>query len=135
LLRYLLEAANRLSIFTPAKISNGFEAHELVDIFNEFARCLDLPTRAQLLSKTQRSMPNFSPLVVAKRVFEEGGLILTHTKDLDHWFLSYTYDFERKRYLVVASDAQNEHTEIDPKKVLDLGVVILPFESRLVLAG
>lgn len=50
LLRYLLEAATRLNNFAPSKIANGYEAHELVDIFNEFARCLDLSWQGQLLS-------------------------------------------------------------------------------------
>ncbi len=131
LLRYLLEASNRLNSFLPSKISDGYEQHELVDIFNEFARCLGLKWRAHLLTTITRAFPKLSLLIVAKRVFEEGGELVLHGKDVEHWFLAYTYDFEKKCYLVEDSDLTNEQHCVVPTKLRDFGVVILPSDSAL----
>lgn len=129
LLRYLLEAATRLNNFAPSKIANGYEAHELVDIFNEFCRCLDLSWQALLLSTFSRSFPNLSPLITCKRVFEEEGKIILHEKARDHWLLAYGYDFDKKSYLVEDSSLPDEHVAIGPKDLRHFGVVILPGES------
>lgn len=131
LLRYFLEAANRLNNFLPSKISDGYEQHELVDIFNEFSRCLDLGYRAHLLTTIKRSFSRHSALVLAKRIFEEGGELILHGKDVEHWFLAYTYDFDKNCYRVEDSNLTDEEHCIPPKKLRDFGVVILPSESPL----
>ena len=131
LLRYFLEAANRLNNFLPSKMSDGYEQHELVDIFNEFSRCLDLRWRAHLLTTIKRSFLKHSALILAKRIFEEGGELVLHGRDVEHWFLAYTYDFEKNCYLVEDSDLTQEQHCIAPTKLRDFGVVILPSDSAL----
>ena len=131
LLRYLLEAAYRINILIPSKISHGYEAHEITDIFNEFARSLDIQWNARLLSSLVRDFPKLSLTVLVKRIFEEGGEIVIHTSDFDHWFLAYSFDLENKRYLVEDSDGAEEQTWIAPKRVQNVGVVLLPTESAL----
>ena len=130
-LRYFLEAAWRLNNLLPYKISNGYEEHELVDIFNEFARCHGITWRAHLLTRVRSSFPKLSPTVISKRIFEEGGQIVLHTKDAAHWFLAYTFDFEKGRYVVEDSAPTDVESSIDPKRVLGIGIVLLPAESAL----
>ena len=66
-----------LNDFAPSKIANGCEAHELVDLFNEFCRWLDLSWQALLLSTFSRSFPNLSPLITCKQVFADEGKMAT----------------------------------------------------------
>jgi hypothetical protein len=49
LLQYFLEAAHKLTMLLPQKICYGYEAHEIVSIFNEFAVTHDYPAKATLL--------------------------------------------------------------------------------------
>ena len=134
ILRYLLEAASRLNNLLPAKISNGYEAHELTDIFNEFARSLNLSWRAGLLIKVRHTFPLFSPTIVSKRILEEGGKIILRTEDCDHWLLAYMYNFGKHAYLVEDPDLEHEKTKISSKKVTERGVVILPTRAHLARA-
>ena len=133
LLRYLLEAATRLNNLSPAKISLGYEAHELTDIFNEFARALDLSWRAGLLVKVRRAFPLCSPTVVSRRIFEEKGKILINTGACGCWLFSYTLRFNEKKifYMVEDPNPMIDRKRISQKRVGEVGVVILPVETNL----
>lgn len=73
-------------------------------------------------------------MITSKRVFEEGGKIILHEKARDHWLLAYTYDFDKKSYLVEDSSLHEEHVAISPKNLRFFGVVILPGDSLLARA-
>lgn len=130
LLRYLLEAATRLNNLTAAKISGGYEAHELVDIFNVFAASFDLSLCAQLLATLRRSLPDLSLPAISNHVFDRNGHMVIHTKDHEHWFLAYAYDSNTNQYLVEDSSSDYQKTAISLRRALSLGLAILPKDEQ-----
>ena len=130
--RYLLEAADRLRLIKVSKLTGGFEAHELVDVFNEFARAHRYPAKAILLQAMIEALPNWSFTVQSKRIFEQDGQIVTSVDGGKHWVLAYEYDFKKQCILVEDPDpSAGCHKSIVGQQVGRDGVIILPTDSTL----
>lgn len=132
-LRYLLEAAERLGIFSVHRVMGGFEAHDLVDVFNEFARAHRYPAKAHLLNALADGLPKWSFKVQAKRLFEHGGQIVTSVDEGDHWVLSYGYDSDQLKILVEDPAPDKSKDAITGSRVVSDGVVLLPLTCTIVI--
>lgn len=134
-LRYLLEAVERLGIFSVHRVMGGFEAHELVDIFNEFARAHGYPAKAQLLNTLADELPaKRSSTVDAKPIFEQGGQIIASVDNGRHWVLCYGYN--RTSAKILFEDPAPGKTEVAfaGSKVKSDGVIISPIDCVMSLS-
>ena len=139
--RYLLEAADRLGLFKVEKIAKGYESHELVDIFNEFARAHRFPAKALHLQAAAEAFEGWTFAVQAKRIFDVGGQIVVSVDDGDHWVLAYDfkYDGDKKvnnlRILVEdANPSDRAVLDIGKGKIGEAGLILLPNSAPLKFA-
>ena len=133
-LRYFLEAADRLRLFTVHRVMGGFEAHEIIDIFNEFARAHRFPGKAVHLSAMAEALERWSFSVQVKRVFEQHGQIIVPVDEGDHWVLAYDHDFEKPGLKIDDSDPTIKRTWLKYDKVHEAGlqgVILLPSNCTL----
>lgn len=93
LVRYFLEAADRLGLFSVARVTCGFEAHEIADIFGEFCRSHRLAFKAALFSQEARLRDSLASL------FEQSALIVPIERGR-HWVLAVDY-LENEQSLTV----------------------------------
>ena len=137
-LRYMIEAAERLNLFSSHRYMNGLEAHEMIDIFCEFSRAHRFPARAIHLSTMANALEKWSFSVQSKRIFEQAGQILLPVDSGRHWVLAYGYDFENARILVDDPDPdpnpENVKTNIASQGIWGggrQGVLLLPNNCSL----
>jgi hypothetical protein len=143
-IRYLLEAAERLGLLTAHRIIGGFEAHEMIDIFNEFVRAHRFPARAFHIGVMAVSLNKWSFLCQAKRVFEHGGCMVVPVDKGKHWVLAYAHDFEDPGLLIDDPDPNPDpETEefrmrVNHRSVRNNGregVLILPTDCALTFSA
>jgi hypothetical protein len=133
-LRYLLEAADRQRLFAVHRIINGFEIHELIDVFNEFARSHRFPGRAIHLGAVAEALGNWSFQVQAKRIFEQFGQIVIPVDKGKHWVLAHGHDYENPGLLIDDPDGTCDRQRIEYKDVFEkgrFGILLLPSNSTL----
>ena len=133
-LRYMLEAADRLGLFTVHRVMKGFEPHELIDIFNEFARAHRFPGKALHLSSMAEALNKWKFSCQAKRVFEQSGQIVIPVDKDDHWVLAYRHDYDQPGVFVEDSDGTNERPRIEYSDVRHkgrVGVLLLPADCTI----
>jgi len=133
-LRYLLEAAERLNLFAVGKICNGYEAHELVSIFNEFCAIHAYPYDAKLLRATFDKRQRYLPLKLAKSIFESDGLIIVSVDKGEHWVLAHAYDEALEGFEVQDPDPdKNGRSFILQRETQFDGLAIFPTKSAPIL--
>jgi hypothetical protein len=133
-LRYMLEASDRLRLFTVSRVTGGFEAHELIDIFNEYCRSHRFPAKAIHLSAMAEALDKWKFAVQAKRVFEQHGQIVLPVEDNEHWVLAYDHDFEKPGLKIDDSYPGRKQNWLDYKMLYNdglPGVILLPNNSTL----
>jgi hypothetical protein len=126
-LRYLLEAADRIRLFSVSRVVNGFEAHELCDVFNEFARAHDFAWTATSLQSEAEVSSDWSFTERTKQVFSAGGFVIAGVDSGMHWVLARKYDQNKKVILVDDSDPSGGcHAHIRGSQAGRYGVILLP---------
>ena len=132
--RYLMRSGERLNLLTPDRLHDGFEWHELTEIFNLTAKTLREPFKAvpfvDITKQTNLVLSEeFLPIV-----FEQKGKAVISIDRGEHWVLAT--GMQGKKSVAVIDPSRRSTRSSVPIKSIDsnhTGLAILPLSATLKL--
>jgi hypothetical protein len=134
--RYLLRSAERLKLLTADRLHDGFEWHELCEIFNLTTKSLHEPYQSIPIVALQRRFPRWTNRDLLCAVFEDSGEAVVSVDRHKHWVLAFRF-ISSDTLSVFDSNASSRRKSIEIRELARPfnGLALLPAGSTLLGIG
>jgi hypothetical protein len=129
--KYLMRSAEQLSVLTPDRLHDGFEWHELTDIFNKTAQTLREPYKAIPFVHVKAQIRDRSIAGILAAIMEQKGQAVLSVDKGEHWVLAT--EFKSKKVKIVDPSRRTSRQSIALSSIDSdhAGLALLPTGSSL----